>query len=238
MSIDLAPPPLFNPDDPRTWGRPWPLIIGHDVGRSRDRSTAVVGGPCAHAPRLLGLTEFHELPSGFGYARASALAQIDRAHTSDALIVADLSQDPTYAEVLAEVFGYYRVIGLHITRHGDGMAAERRPVKNGSILVYNIGRSHLIELFHRELEARQVRFVDGPEARRAYQQLENLELELRDSGTVYTCPSGQHDDLGISCCMVAWAARHQHLSHWHRSLALVRQPRRSSKGRISPLGWC
>jgi hypothetical protein len=31
---------------------------------------------------------------------------------------------------------------------------------------------------------------------------------MRESGTVYTCPPGQHDDLGISCAMLAWAAGH------------------------------
>jgi hypothetical protein len=32
--------------DPRLWPRLHPLLIAHDVGGSRDRSTAVVGGYC------------------------------------------------------------------------------------------------------------------------------------------------------------------------------------------------
>ena len=107
-----------------------PLIIAHDVGRSRDRSTAVVGGNSPFQPRLLGIQEAEELPQGlFGSARASALAAIDRRYDANALIVADLSYDPTYAEVLFETFGP-RVIGLQISRHGDGMNPERRPVKD------------------------------------------------------------------------------------------------------------
>ena len=51
----------------------------------------------------------------------------------------------------------------------------------------------------------------GALMRRAYDQLANLELEYRDSGAVYRCPPGKHDDLGISCAMLAWAARHPHL---------------------------
>jgi len=35
-------------------------------------------------------------------------------------------------------------------------------------------------------------------SRLAFQQLANLETEMRDTGIVYTCPSGHHDDLGIS----------------------------------------
>jgi hypothetical protein len=51
-----------------------------------------------------------------------------------------------------------------------------------------------------------------------------LETEMRESGTVYTCPSGQHDDLDISCAMLAWAARHPHLSAWDRSVEIARRP--------------
>ena len=108
------------------------------------------------------------------------------------------------------------MIGLQITRFGDGMTAERRPVRNGSILVYTIGRTQLIELFHTEVQNDQVRIVKGPMSRRAFEQLVNLETELRESGTVYKCPTGQHDDLGISLAMLAWAARHPHLTEWVR----------------------
>jgi hypothetical protein len=204
----------FDLDDPRTW--PWckPLIIAHDVGRSRDRSTAVVGGNCPIGQRVLGIKELDELPQGlFGSARASALATVDRRHNNNALIVADLSNDATYAEVLLETFGA-RVIGLQITRAGDGMNPERRPVGAGAMLIYTVGRSHLLELFHSELQSGLVRMVDDPMSRRAYEQLMNLETELRESGIVYECLPGQHDDLGISCAMLAWAARHPHLSSW------------------------
>ena len=62
--------------------------------------------------------------------------------------------------------------------------------------------------------------------RRAYEQLVNLEVECRESGMVYTCPVGQHDDLGISCAMLAWAARHPHLESWMRNLQAALRPRR------------
>ena len=152
----------FQRDDPNTWPYFKPLIIAHDVGRSRDRSTAVIGGNSPVQPRLLGIKELTELPQGlYGSNRASALATIDRRYNSDALIVADLSNDATYAEILFETFGP-RVIGLHISRNGDGMNPERRPVKQGTILVYTVGRTYLIELFHTELQADQVRIVNGP----------------------------------------------------------------------------
>ena len=45
----------YNPDDVSTWPGFKPLIIAHDVGRSRDRSTAVVGGNSPYGRQLLGI---------------------------------------------------------------------------------------------------------------------------------------------------------------------------------------
>src|SRR5262245_15957003 len=220
---------MFNPDDPKTWGCFRPLIIAHDVGRSRDRSTAVIGGVAPFDPNLVGIQEAHELRQGlYGSAGASELAEIDRYYDSEALIVADLSNDATYAEVLFETFGR-RVVGLQISRHGDGMNLERRPVKQGVMPVYTAGRSYLLEYYHSLLQSGQVRIVDGPTTRRAYEQLMGLETEMRESGIVYSCPSGQHDDLGISCAMLAWAARHPHLSLWVRNGEYARRPPRSPR---------
>jgi hypothetical protein len=39
--------------DPGLWPRLHPLLIAHDVGGSRDRSTAVVGGYSGYAPGIL-----------------------------------------------------------------------------------------------------------------------------------------------------------------------------------------
>src|SRR3954469_7150238 len=108
---------IYNPDDVKSWPYFKPLIIAHDVGRSRDRSTAVVGGNSPCGQRLVGIKEAVELPQGlFGHARASSLAAVDRCYHNNALIVADLSYDPTYAEVLLETYGP-RVIGVHISRY-------------------------------------------------------------------------------------------------------------------------
>jgi len=60
-----------------------PLIIAHDVGRSRDRSTAVVGGHSPYGRQLLGIGEAEELPQNLiGHARASALAAVDRRYNT------------------------------------------------------------------------------------------------------------------------------------------------------------
>ncbi len=70
---------MFIPDDPRTW--PMKVrIIAHDVARSDDRSTAVIGGNCPFnlGSRLLGVSAFVELPVGlYGSQLASALAAIE-----------------------------------------------------------------------------------------------------------------------------------------------------------------
>lgn len=234
----------FDPDDPSTWGSFRPLIIAHDVGRTRDRSTAVVGGLCPHmgfAPDgLLGFSEYHELPQGrFGHARAEALAAIDRQWNYDGLVFADLSFDPSYAEVLAERFGP-RAFGLQIGRHGDGMNYEVRPLNNNrGIIVYKIGRNYLFELLHTQLVHEHVRFADGPEARKAYQQLAGLIVELHDTGTVYSCPPNQHDDLAISCAIVNWASHHPHLPSWynHAFEDRIAAMNRRERVQITPASW-
>ena len=45
---------IYNLNDVNTWPGFKPLIIAHDVGRSRDRSTAVVGGNSPYGRRVLG----------------------------------------------------------------------------------------------------------------------------------------------------------------------------------------
>ena len=213
----------IDPDHPSTWFPVRrPHMIAHDVGRSRDRSTAVVGGLSLFQRDLLGIAELNELPQGlFGSARANELAAVDARYGRNAVIIADLSYDPTYAQVLHETFGR-RVIGLQICKSGDGSTFERRPVGHSAMLVYNVGRSYLLELLLARLQERSFLMAHDPMSRRAYEQLMALETEMRESGTIYKCPSGQHDDLGMSCAMLAWAAWHPHLEMWARTVAPVR----------------
>jgi hypothetical protein len=234
----VRPGRAFGPpiEDVNLWPYFQPQIIAHDVGRSRDRSTAVVGGLSPFGQNLLGIRDVEELPQNLsGHQRASALATVDRRYDSNALIIVDLSFDPTYAEVMYEAFGR-RVIAVHISRHGDGASFELRPVRNGCLPVYTIGRTYLLELLHTQFQSDQVRFGNGPATRRAYDQLANLELEFRDSGMVYSCPVRLHDDLGISCAMLAWAAQHRHLQSWMRMLQAATQPRRP-RPKVSWAAW-
>ncbi|MCP1756901.1 hypothetical protein [Bradyrhizobium elkanii] len=226
----------YNPYDVTTWGIFHPLLLAHDVGRTRDRSTAVIGGNSPGGEGLIGLREAVELPQQlYGSGRANALAEVDRRWGHNALVIADLSNDASYAEVLQQTFGP-RVIGLQISRSGDGTVVERRPCGHGAILVYTVGRSFLIEQFHGFMQANQVRFAAAPELVKAFEQLSELDVEHRQSGTVYTCRAGKHDDLGISCAMLAWAARHRHLSTWFQIAAAARRPRRP-RPKISWEAW-
>jgi hypothetical protein len=117
------------------------------------------------------------------------------------------------------------VIGLQISRNGDGMNPERRPVGHASMLIYTIGRSYLLELLQSALQSDLVRFVDGPMSVRAYEQLMDLETDFRETGILYKCLPGQHDDLGISCAMLGWAAQHPHPPNWIGSGLAPRRPR-------------
>ena len=212
-----------------------PFIIAHDVGRTKDRSTAVVGGSSPLAPELVNLRDFNELQQGlYASARAEALAAVDRLYDSRTLIVADLSNDATYAETLFERFGR-RVIGVHITRSGAGEMPEHWPVKGGHVPVYTVGRTQLFDLLLRELHDDMIRIRNGPQSVRAFEQLMNLEMEFKRSGTIYNCPSGHHDDLAISCAIVVWAAQHPHLPFWCR--LLEPRPRPSYQSAPDPAGW-
>jgi hypothetical protein len=232
---DVGRPATFNHDDPATWPGFMPPIIAHDVGRSHDRSTAVIGGLSPFRP-LIGAKEFIELPQNqFGSARASALAAVDRRYHSEAIIVADLSNDASYAENLWETFGP-RVIGVQIGRYGSGMEFERRAVSHGAMLVYQVGRNYLLEHLRAEIEGSQLKLVPSEDSRRAFEQLVRLETEMRESGTVYRCPSGQHDDLGISLAMLVWAAKHPHRESWmgRGQAARRHRPKRQAP---SSLAW-
>ena len=154
----------------------WPIkipIIAHDVGRSNDRSTAVVGGHCLpfSARTSCLVQEFLELPVGmYGSQLANELAKIDQNYNRDCLIVADLSNDATYGETLFETFGR-RVIGVQIGRLAMARRVEQRRVKNGVIPVYNVGRTFLLEVLLAEMRDHRIRLPIVPESRRAYEQL-------------------------------------------------------------------
>ena len=109
------------------------------------------------------------------------------------------------------------------------------PVKGGSVPVYTVGRTQLFDLLLRELHDEMIRIRNGPQSVRAFEQLTNLEMEFKQSGTIYNCPSGHHDDLAISCAMLVWAARHRHLSYWTR--VLEPRPARVRRPAPSALAW-
>ena len=113
------------------------------------------------------------------------------------------------------------------------MTFERRRVKNGAMLVYNVGRTFLFELLLAKLRDHHIRIPRTPEARRAYEQLMALEPEQRENGIIYKCPSGQYDDLGISLAILAWAAQHVHLDYWQRPIFDAHRPPRPQQ----EFGW-
>ena len=121
-------------------------------------------------------------------------------------------------------------------RHGKGTDFERRQVPGGVIWVYSIGRTTLIENYLAEMERGDMRIVNNEVSRGAYQQLAELEVVDKDTGHFYNCVSGRHDDLGISCAMLAWAARHPHLREWvliFEQSRIIRKP----KPNVSWAAW-
>jgi hypothetical protein len=232
----LVPPgsafPLV-PDDPARWPIKYPLIT-HDVGRTNDRSTAVVGGYSLLVPSELVVKEILELPQGyFGHQLASALVEVDARYQHNAVIVPDLSNDASYAEVLCEAFGK-RVVGVQIGAAGDGTTIETRILKNGYVRVYRLGRTFLLDYLLQKFRAGQIRLIDGPMAQKAFEQLNALEFERTEDRVRYICPPGQHDDLAMSLAMLAWAADHRDfMEHWVRPIEDRHRPR----AKAPKYGW-
>jgi hypothetical protein len=220
---------VFHPDDPSTWPIKYP-IIAHDVGR-KDSSTAVVGGTIVYRPGVLGVQKILELPQNcYGSELVSQLAKVDRLYNGDATIVADLTNDPTYAEPLFDMFGP-RVLGLHIGRHGDGSTWERRRVRNSAITVYQVGRTYLFDRLLSDLRSQQIRLPDDQAARRLYEQLASLEVERKPNGEkIYKCLPGKQDDLAISCAMLNWLIRHPHWDDWMRQIDARHRSRPQRQG--------
>ena len=46
---------------------------------------------------------------------------------------------------------------------------------------------------------------------------------------VYKCPPEQHDDLGMSLAMLAWAAQHVHLNAWQQPIFDAHRPRKAAE---------
>jgi hypothetical protein len=213
------------PDDPAHWPIKY-LLMTHDVGRTNDRSTAVVGGYSLLVPNELVVKEIVELPQGyFGHQLAGALIEVDARYDHNVVIVPDLSNDASYAEVLFDAFGK-RVQGVQISAAGDGTAIETRILKNGLVRVYRVGRSFLLDGLLQKFRAGQIRLIDGPMARKAYEQLNALEFERTEDRVRYICPPGQHDDLAVSLAMLAWAADHPHFMQvWVRPIEDRHRPK-------------
>jgi hypothetical protein len=209
-------------------------LITHDVGRTNDRSTAVVGGYSPLVPNELVVKEIVELPQGyFGHQLAATLMAVDARYQHNAVIVPDLSTDASYAEVLGEAFGK-RVQGIQIGAAGDGTTIETRILKNGYVRVYRVGRTFLLDYLLQKFRAGQIRLTDGPMARRAYEQLNALEFERTEDRVRYICPPGQHDDLAMSLAMLAWAADHPHFMRlWVRPI----EDRHRPKAKAPKYGW-
>jgi len=228
----------FAIDDPTTWMFR-PQILAHDVGTTEDRSTAVLGGVGAYAPDpKIGVAHMVELPRGLrGTPRANAVAEVDIRFDRNSLIVADLSNDQSYAEQLSETFGS-RAIGVSIGPSGDGMAFQRVAVPSGQMLKYSVGRTLLFDRLRSTLENGELKLPPGdPVAKQAFVQLTELEEIVTDSGArIYAAQRGRHDDLAISLAMLVWAARHPHVGQWMR-MARPRTARDRPKAGLSARGW-
>ena len=130
-----------------------------------------------------------------------------------------------------ETFGP-RVIGLQISRHGDGMTFERRPVRHGAMPVY----THRPEPICSSIFAPNCIWSGAHCAIRptAVAPLSSWCDWKPRCGRAERSTLARRGSTMISasrCAMLVWAARHPHLEHWVRNLAsrmpAARQGRRN-----------
>ena len=130
-----------------------------------------------------------------------------------------------------------RVIGVQITSSGNNEYGDPdfRPLQKGQIRVYKVSRTFLFDLLLRELQNQTIRILDGPQSMRAYEQLMQLQIEVKQNGISYQCLAGHHDDLAISAGMQVWGLMHPHLPWWCEPL----EPRTLRNVRPAPSarGW-
>jgi hypothetical protein len=119
---------------------------------------------------------------------------------------------------------------------GRATAQKRR------IFVYKVSRTYLLDLLLREMQNETVRIRHGVNSVRAYEQLTRLEIEFKQDRMVYKCPLGHHDDLAMSCAMLAWAAQHPHrevVLAFGTVASCAQQTARPERGRLDlTFVWC
>jgi hypothetical protein len=132
--------------------------------------------------------------------------------------------------VLCDAFGK-RVVGVQIGAAGDGTTIETRPLKHGVVRVYRLGRTFLLDGLLQKFRANQIRLIDGPMVRKAYEQLNALEFERTEDRVRYICPPGQHDDLAWPC----WLGRQTIGISWKFGRPIEDRHRPKAKGQ--KYGW-
>ena len=171
----------------------------------------------------------------YGSELANALAAIDQAYDRNCLIVADLSNDPTYGETLVRHVRSarrWRADRSLRRRHDVRAAARQKMALYPSITLAGPSCSNSCSP---RCATTGSALPTAPESVRALMSNSwQLEPEQRPSGMVFKCPSGQHDDLAMSLAMLAWAAQHLHLECWTQPIFDAHRPRRNRRQKA---GW-
>jgi hypothetical protein len=196
---------IYDARDPATW----PIfgaagfVVGLDVGQMQDHSALVVGGVWPEANHAAAIVEIKQFPLGMPLPEvAGAAAEIALRYRSR--IVCDTSNNSAFPSILAPLVGGRpadRLIAGVITNalaHASSPTAMVLAIAGQRVGIprWTLSKRELIEAIGAEMGGGTLRFGKNGDWETLRDELNAMEREVRQSGSVsYSAPAGKHDDL-------------------------------------------
>ena len=203
----------YDPKNPATWSLfgASHYVLGLDVGLMQDHSALVVGGVWPEANHAAGIVEIKQFGLGTPlHDVASAAAGM--AEQYRARIVCDTSNNSAFPSILAPMLGGRpsdRLVAAVIT-NALTHATTATPMvltlagQRVGIARWTLSKRELIEAIGAEMGTGSLRFGKAGDWEVLRDELNALEREVRQSGSVsYAAPAGRHDDLvsALALCL-------------------------------------
>lgn len=203
----------YDPKNPATWSLfgASHFVLGLDIGLMQDHSALVVAGVWPEANHAVGVVEIKQFPLGTPLQEvASAAAKL--AEQYRARVVCDTSNNSAFPSILAPMLGGRpsdRLVAGVIT---NALTHATTPMpmlltlsgQRAAIARWTLSKRELIEAVGAEMGAGSLRFGRTGDWEVLRDELNALEREVRQSGSVsYAAPPGKHDDLvsALALCL-------------------------------------
>jgi hypothetical protein len=228
----------YSPTDPSTWGRlaASSFTVGLDVGIHADHSAFVLAGVWPQASNAIGVVDIKqfslETPLEEVADQVAAVARDNRA-----TVVFDSTNNSAFAGVLAARLPQPAVNWLVAAAITSALSHAAQPTPmpiaigglKSAVRRWTLSKAELVESIAAELGNGSLRIARRGDWEALQNELRAMERTVRVSGsTVYSAPSGKHDDLVMALSLAVFGGRR------------LGQPvvlRRSIARRFSSLAW-